>query len=144
LLEAVEDRWNLIRKAAVGSKDNPPDWRAAAWSLERAFASDFCRPEFQLNLATNVVQNNLTITISPQEVREIEATAEPVRESVRKMYEQYRPSLGNGNGNGNGHGERTVDVAAEPVRAEDLAPITSKENSLSSGFSLRAALANGP
>jgi hypothetical protein len=36
-------------------------------------------------LATNVVQNNLTITIGPQEAREIEVVAEPVRESVREL-----------------------------------------------------------
>jgi hypothetical protein len=52
----------------------------------------------QLNLQTNVVQNNLTITFSPEELREIEVQAEPVRQSVRKMYQQYRPILGNGNG----------------------------------------------
>jgi hypothetical protein len=54
----VEERWKLIKRAAEGYKDNPPDWRAAAWSLERTFASTFARPEVQLNLA---VQNNVGV-----------------------------------------------------------------------------------
>ena len=33
-LESVEKKWNLIQKIAAGFGNNPPDWRAAAWSLE--------------------------------------------------------------------------------------------------------------
>jgi hypothetical protein len=80
------------------------DWKAAAWSLERAFASDFCRPEFQLNLIqqNNATVNALSITIAPQENREIEAVAEPVRASVRQMFERYKPNHGNGDQETNG------------------------------------------
>jgi hypothetical protein len=39
----------------------------------------------------------LTITITPQEIREIEAVAELVRASVRQMFERYKPNHGNGN-----------------------------------------------
>jgi hypothetical protein len=76
-------------------------------------------------LQNNVTENHLSITISSQEVREIEAQAEPVREKVRKMVEAYRPgALSNGNG------ARTVDIQAEPVekQPEDLAPITTKKD----------------
>jgi hypothetical protein len=76
------------------------NFSACAWILERRFPELFSRPEVQLNLQTNIVQNNLTITISPQEAREIEAEAAPVREKVRKMLEAYRPGLGNGGSSG--------------------------------------------
>jgi hypothetical protein len=35
--------------------------RKSAWSLERTFPADFSRPETQVALQANVVQNNLTI-----------------------------------------------------------------------------------
>jgi hypothetical protein len=103
-LEAVEKRWQQIQKAAEDRLDadgklvKVGDWKSLAWQLERSYPAEFARPEFQLNLASNVVQNNLTITISPEEAKEIEAQAAPVREKVRKMLEAYRPGLGNGNG----------------------------------------------
>ena len=117
----------------MGSKDNPPDWRAAAWSLERVYFSDFSRPEFQLSLNNNFTQNVLSITISPQEAREIEAVAERVRESVKSMYAAYRPGAG---GNGNGQGQSTVDVRAEPVAKLDLTPIVRKEGEENSSVSV--------
>jgi hypothetical protein len=118
-LKAVEDRWELIRKAAAGSKDNPPDWRAAAWSLERVYYSDFARPEFQFSFNNNLTQNNLTITISPEEAREIEAEAVPVREKVRALFEEYQQRRG-GQGNGNGDGSKTVEVQAESVKKPEV------------------------
>jgi hypothetical protein len=111
-LTAVEERWKLIKRAAEGYKDNPPDWRAAAWALERTFAAEFARPEFQLNLQTNsVTQNFLSISISGSEAKSIEAEAGPIRERVAQMISQYRPTaFGNGDG-------RVQDVEATPTSA---------------------------
>jgi hypothetical protein len=80
-----------------------------------------------VGLQNNVTQNHLTITISREKIREIEAQAEPVRQKVREMMANYRPGvLGNGNGDS---GKRTVDVQAEPVeKPEELPPITVKED----------------
>jgi len=75
-----------ITKLAFAAWPATPDWRAAAWSLERTFPTDFSRPETQVALQANVVQNHLTITISPEEAREIEARAAPEREKVRRMF----------------------------------------------------------
>jgi hypothetical protein len=121
-LASVQERWKQIMKLGKGTQEKPGDWKALAWSLERTEPSSFARPELQLSLQANIVQNNLTITIAPEEVREIEAQAEPVRQKVREMMAAYRPGLGNGNG----HGERTVDVPPSPVKPEELEPITSK------------------
>jgi hypothetical protein len=51
----VEERWELIQKAARGTKDNPGSWQAASWSLERTFPREFSRPEFRLGVAVNNV-----------------------------------------------------------------------------------------
>ena len=100
-------------------------WQGSAWLAERLMPHRYSKPEVQLNLQTNVVQNNLTITISPEELKEIEAEAAPAREKVRKMFAAHRPG---GLGNGDGQRKRTIDVQAEPVKPDDLAPITSKED----------------
>jgi hypothetical protein len=66
--------------------------------IERRFPEIFSRPEVQLNLIqqNNVTENNLTLSITLEEVRAIEAQAEPVRERVKEMFEAYRPNQGNG------------------------------------------------
>jgi hypothetical protein len=114
-----------LRLLSKIEKQGDENFAASCWILERRWPEIFSRPEVQLNLQTNVVQNNLTITIASEEIREIEAQAEPVREKVGRMFAAYRP----GHGNGNGEGPNTVEVDLELVkRPEDLTPITSKED----------------
>jgi hypothetical protein len=48
----------------------------------------------------SLTQNFLSISISPEEVREIEAVADPIRSKVHEMFSSYRPELGNGSKNG--------------------------------------------
>src|SRR5262245_47438081 len=70
-----------------------------AWMLERRYPAQFAKPEIQLSFQHNsFTQNNLSIHITRAEMKEIEAEAAPVRESVKKMFAGYRPALGNGNG----------------------------------------------
>src|SRR5215470_12072855 len=70
----------LLGKIEAQATNN---FSACAWILERRFPELFSRPEVQLNLQTNVVQNNLTITIAPQEAKEIEArTGAPIGQSA--------------------------------------------------------------
>jgi hypothetical protein len=104
-LEAVEKRWKQIQKAAEDRLDadgnlvKAGDWKSLAWQLERAYPSEFARPEVALNLAmqNNVTQNFLSISITGEQAREIESEAAPIRESVSQMFSQYRPTvLGNG------------------------------------------------
>ena len=64
----------------------------------------FSKPEVQISLSNSFNQNvnAPSITISAEEVKQIEAVAEPVRQSVKALYAQYRPSQGNGDQNANG------------------------------------------
>jgi hypothetical protein len=52
--------------------------------------------------------NGLSITIAPQEIREIEAVAEPVRASVREMFDRYKPNHGNADQETNGSVSKAV------------------------------------
>jgi hypothetical protein len=73
-------------------------WQGTAWLLERLYPTRFSRPEIQISLnnSFNQTVNALSITITRQEIREIEAVAEPVRASVRQMLDRYKPNHGNG------------------------------------------------
>jgi hypothetical protein len=102
----------------------------------------YSKPELliSLNNSFNQTVNALSITVSAEEAKRIEAVAEPVRQKVREMMAAYRPNLGNGNG----HGHRTVDVQAEPVKKpEELAPITSKDGSDKPDFWFQFASGSG-
>jgi hypothetical protein len=83
--------------------------------MERRWPELFSRPEVQLNLIqqNNTTVNGLSITIAPQEIREIEQRAEPVRQSVRKKFEQYQLSHGNGEGNGDQDASASVSMAVQ-------------------------------
>jgi hypothetical protein len=54
---------------------------------ERLYPTRFSKSEVQISLnnSFNQTVNALSITIAPQEIREIEAVAEPIRASVRQM-----------------------------------------------------------
>jgi hypothetical protein len=52
-------------------------WQGAAWLTERLMPQRYSKPEVQISLQNNFTQsvNALTITISPEEFREIESEA---------------------------------------------------------------------
>jgi hypothetical protein len=128
---AAQSAMRLLGKIEKHATDN---FAAASWMLERRFPELFSRPEVQLHMIqqNNVIENNLTITISAEEVKQIEDAASPERESVRTMFEEYQARRGSGTGNGNGQKQRILDVQAaevkpaEAVKPENLAPITTK------------------
>jgi len=105
-------------KLGKGTEEKPGDWKALAWSLERTEASSFARPEVQLNLIqqNNVTENRLSITISAQELKEVEAQASPEREKVRQMFAAYRPGALRG-----GNTERDRDAAISKTVREKFA-----------------------
>src|SRR6516164_268008 len=73
-------------------------WQGTAWLLERLYPTRFSKPEIQISLnnSFNQTVNALSITISPEEAKEIEAQAAPGREKVRRMLEEYQSRRGNG------------------------------------------------
>jgi hypothetical protein len=94
--QAVERASGKMALRLLGKIEKQADenFSAAAWILERRFVETFARPEVQLNLIqqNNVMGSTLSITIGPQEAREIEAVAEPCRERVKELYSRYRPN----------------------------------------------------
>jgi hypothetical protein len=73
-------------------------WQGTAWLLERLYPTRFSKPEIQISLSNSFNQtvNALSITISPEEAKEIEAKAAPEREKVRRMVEDYQLRRSNG------------------------------------------------
>jgi hypothetical protein len=67
-------------------------WQGTGWVLERLYPTRFAKPEIQLSFNNNTLtQNYLSISITGEQARAIEAEARPSRERVAKMFEQYRP-----------------------------------------------------
>ena len=78
---AVSTRLTKIEAGADG-------WQGAAWLLERLYPTRFSKPEIQISLnnSFNQTVNALSITISPEEIKKIEAQAAPVREHVKQLF----------------------------------------------------------
>jgi hypothetical protein len=94
-LASVEERWGIIQAAARGNEDEPGDWHAAAWSIERTWPTDFGKPEAQLlvqnNIASITQNNEIHITFEVAERlesrgREMEAEIEHLIESRKHRY----------------------------------------------------------
>jgi hypothetical protein len=107
-----------LRLLSKVEKQGNENFAANCWILERRWPELFSRPEVQLNLQTNVVQNTLSITISAAEADQIEAKSEPVRQRVKEMFAAYQPAL---RAQGNGDEARAVEL--ETVKTADLPPI---------------------
>jgi hypothetical protein len=107
-LIAARSRWERITKgesddlflghfdlvsAARGYKENPPDWKADAWMLERCFAQLFSRPEVQINLQNNTqvnVGNEFVISVKGAEM--IENRTRELDVEVEQMFEDRERS----------------------------------------------------
>jgi hypothetical protein len=78
------------------------NWQSISWLVERQYYSRFAKPEVQIaiNNSFNQTVNALLVTIA--EIRDIEAVAEPIRASVRQMFERYKPNHGSGDQEANG------------------------------------------
>jgi hypothetical protein len=105
---AAKAALRLLGKIEKHAQDN---FAAANWILERRFPQVFARPEVQLNLIqqNNATVNALSITISPEEIREIEAVAKPTRQKVRQMLEEYQSRRGNGDQETSGSVSKAVE-----------------------------------
>ena len=99
-----------LRLLAKIEKQADENFSAAAWILERRFGENFARPEIQCNMLAqnNVTDNHLTIVISAEEAKQLNAEGEECREKVRTMLEDYQ--LGRSNGNQNANGSVSLEV----------------------------------
>jgi hypothetical protein len=91
-------------------------WQGSAWLAERLMPSRYSRPEVQLNLIqqNNTTMNALSITISAEEVKQIESQAASERERVKEMFSRYRASE-----DSYGNGGHIVDVQAEATKPSE-------------------------
>jgi hypothetical protein len=96
----VEEASGKMALRLLGKIEKQADenFSAAAWILERRFAENFARPEIQFNMVAqnNVTDNHLTIVISAEEAKQLNAQGEECREKVRRMVEEYQLRRGNG------------------------------------------------
>jgi acyl-CoA-binding protein len=85
------------------------------------------RPEVQLNLVqqNNTTVNSLTITISAEEVKELETQAAPERERVKQMFAAYRQGTIDYS---DGEKPRILDVQAEQVDTESTEDAATRES----------------
>ena len=81
--------------------------------------------------------NALSITIAPEEIREIEAVAEPVRASVRQMFERYKPNHDNGEEETNGSISMTYPRLISPILINEAAKLARRWLKLSYELRLR-------
>ena len=98
-LKAVEQRWKRIEKAAKGSQEHPPDWKADAWSLERTYPQFFGRPDLQLSVNQSVSTGPTNVVVVGPERAAILATRhEQIRARTIALLEKADKGKSNGSG----------------------------------------------
>jgi hypothetical protein len=112
-LEAVERRWRRIEKAAKGSVDHPPDWKADAWCLERVYAQHFARPDLQLSVNQSVSTGPTNVVVvGPERAKILVSRHEQIRARTRELLAAREAGSGNGQGSAEG-----PPVVSEPLAA---------------------------
>jgi hypothetical protein len=108
-------------------KQADQNFAAASWILERRFPEIFSRPEVQLNLIqqNNVALNSLSITISAEEVKQLEDEAAPERERVKQMFAAYRQGAVD---YGQDENQRILDVDVEQAETESTGDEATQES----------------
>ena len=95
-LEAVERRWKRIEKAAKGTEEHPPDWKADAWSLERVYPQFFGRPDLQLSVNQSVSTGpSNVIVLGPERVKVLATRFQQIRAKTIAMFEGPQTNTGN-------------------------------------------------
>jgi hypothetical protein len=120
-LAAVERRWERIEKAAKGSVEHPPDWKADAWSLERVYPQLFGRPDLQLSVNQSVATGPTNVVVVGPERAKILATRyEQIRAKTRELLEAREV----GSGNAQGSAQSAPALGPEPVSVQASAAPT--------------------
>jgi hypothetical protein len=129
-----------LHGSPCGSQKSRPGadgWQGATWLLERLYPTRFSKPEIQISLnnSFNQTVNALSITISPEEAREIEARAAPERVKVRRIVDEYQLRRGNGDQNANG----SVSRKSLPITGRLRAKIRSSSGGVPFGCEVSTA-----
>jgi len=96
-LEAVEQLWRRIEKAARGSREHPPDWKADAWSLERVYPQLFGRPDLQLSVNQSVSTGPTNVVVlGPERARVLATRHEQIRARPVALFEKAGKGEPNG------------------------------------------------
>jgi hypothetical protein len=96
-IKAVEQRWRRIEKAANGTAEHPPDWKADAWSLERVYPQLFGRPDLQLsvNQSASAGPTNVVV-LGPERARVLATRHEQIRARTMALLEKAGKGEPNG------------------------------------------------
>jgi hypothetical protein len=124
-LAAVERRWNRIEKAAKGSVDHPPDWKADAWSLERVYPQLFGRPDLQLSVNQSVSSGPTNIVVlGPERARLLASRHEQLRAKSIAILDARVANTGNGQGSAEQRPAASLEPAVVelPAASPDAAP----------------------
>lgn len=108
-LKAVEQRWKRIEKAAKGTAQHPPDWKADAWSLERTYPQFFGRPDLQLSVNQSVSTGPTNVVVlGPERARVLATRYQQIRARTIALLEKFdkRDDAVSEHNTGNG-GEQT-------------------------------------
>ena len=111
--EGVQAKMRKILEA--GNRDAPGSWQALAWSLERAHAHEFSRPEIQLHALTQINQTtNNTLVITAEAASALEKRIEPINREIDELMRAHEAKRGLGREGVNG-AVREVEVATSLV-----------------------------
>ena len=80
-----------------------PDWARWAWFLERRFPLQFAKPEIQLSVNTQTVNNTLIVTA--EVAKTINSRVKDVDAKIERLLKDKRGSNGNGNSHPKANGK---------------------------------------
>jgi hypothetical protein len=114
-LKAVERRWKRIEKAAKGTAQHPPDWKADAWSLERVYPQFFGRPDLQLSINQSVSSGpQNVVVIGPARARVLATRHQQIRAKTIALLEKFHKRDDAVSEDNTGHGGKQTEALLLP------------------------------
>ena len=96
-------RAEIARERAYRQKimDGREGWQGAAWSMERKHPEQFSRPEIQLAITNNTLnQTNNVLVIQAEVAGQIKTRVKTAEAKIDQLLKDKRGANQNGNGNG--------------------------------------------
>ena len=94
---ALDRKMQYLRKLRDGDR---ADWPRIAWYLERTWAMQFAKPEVQLQINNNTLNQtvNNTLIVTAEVAHGINSRVKEADAKIEKLLKDKRGSNGNGNG----------------------------------------------